>query len=41
MDDRNQFRKNMADELGEVVDGVATATLHRDTREIVTYALQK
>jgi len=38
MDDRNQFRKNMAEELGEVKDGVATAELHRDDREIVTYS---
>ena len=27
MEDRTQFRKNMADELGEPVNGVATATL--------------
>jgi hypothetical protein len=38
MDDRNQFRKNMADELAEPVDGVATAELHRDVRETVTYS---
>ena len=37
-DDRNQFRKTMADELGEAVDGVATAELHRDDREVVTYS---
>lgn len=37
MDDRNQFRKDMASELGEAIDGVATAELHRDDREIVTY----
>lgn len=37
MDDRTQFRKNMADELAEPVDGVATAELHRDARERVTY----
>ncbi len=36
-DDRNQFRKTMADELGVAVNGVATAQLHRDAREIVTY----
>jgi hypothetical protein len=38
MDDRNQFRKTMADELASPVDGVATAELHRDEREIVTYS---
>jgi hypothetical protein len=38
MDDRNQFRKTMADELGAPVDGVATAHLHRDAREAVTYS---
>lgn len=38
MDDRTQFRKTMADELGDVVDGVATATLHEDAREVVTYS---
>ncbi len=37
-DDRNQFRKTMADELGAAVDGVATADLHRDARETVTYS---
>ncbi len=37
-DDRNQFRKAMDDELGAPVDGVATAALHRDEREIVTYS---
>ena len=37
MNDRTQFRKDMADELGSPVDGVATAQLHRDDREIVTY----
>ncbi|MGJ8628904.1 MAG: cupin domain-containing protein [Sulfitobacter sp.] len=37
MNDRTQFRKNMADELGEVVDGVATAVLHKDSRETVSY----
>jgi len=36
-DDRNQFRKTMADELAAPVDGVATALLHRDAREVVTY----
>ncbi len=38
MDDRLQFRKTMADELGSPVDGVATATLHADDRETVTYS---
>lgn len=38
MDDRTQFRKTMADELGTPVNGVATATLHEDAREVVTYS---
>lgn len=38
MDDRNQFRKTMADELAAPTNGVATAELHRDDREIVTYS---
>lgn len=38
MDDRNQFRKTMADELAAPVNGVATAQLHRDDREVVTYS---
>ncbi len=38
MTDRTQFRKTMADELAAPVDGVATAHLHRDAREIVTYS---
>ena len=37
MDDRTQFRKNMVEELDAAIDGVATATLHRDAREVVTY----
>ncbi len=37
MDDRTQFRKNMADELAAPINGVATAELHRDDREVVTY----
>ncbi|MEP2640008.1 cupin domain-containing protein [Roseobacter sp.] len=37
-DDRTQFRKTMADELGTAVDGVATAELHRDTFEVVSYS---
>ena len=36
--DRNQFRKNMADELATPKDGVASAILHKDERETVTYA---
>jgi anti-sigma factor ChrR (cupin superfamily) len=35
--DRTQFRKTMADELTDPVHGVATAELHRDAREVVTY----
>lgn len=38
MDDRTQFRKAMADELRPPVNGVATADLHRDAREAVTYS---
>jgi len=38
MDDRTQFRKTMAEELASPVDGVATAKLHQDDREIVTYS---
>lgn len=38
MDDRNQFRKAMADELGSPADGVATAVLHKDDRETVTFS---
>ena len=37
MDDRNQFRKDMAGELGAKKNGIATATLHRDRFETVTY----
>ncbi len=37
-DDRTQFRKNMADELAAPVDGIATTTLHKDDREIVSYS---
>jgi len=37
MEDRGQFRKNMAEELSDPVDGVATALLHEDARERVTY----
>ncbi len=38
MDDRTQFRKTMADELAAPVNGVATAHLHKDGRETVTYS---
>lgn len=38
MDDRNQFRKDMADELAAPIEGVATAMLHKDDREIVSYS---
>lgn len=37
MDDHNQFRKTMAEELAAAIDGVAIAELHRDERETVTY----
>ncbi len=37
MDDRNQFRKTMADELGAVENGLVSAELHRDAQEVVTY----
>ncbi|MEP1963667.1 cupin domain-containing protein [Tateyamaria sp.] len=38
LNDRTQFRKTMADELGTPVDGVATALLHNDAFETVTYS---
>ncbi len=37
-DDRTQFRKTMAEELAAPVDGVATAILHKDDRETVSYS---
>lgn len=37
MDDRNQFRRNMASELTDKTNGIRRAELHRDAREIVTY----
>lgn len=37
-DDRTQFRKTMAEELGPELDGVRTARLHEDPREVVTYS---
>ncbi len=38
MEDRNQFRKTMAEELAAPENGVATAVLHKDKREVVTYS---
>ena len=38
MDDRTQFRKTMAEELATPSNGVATADLHRDDHEHVTYS---
>ena len=38
MDDRAQFRKDMASELSASKDGVSTAELHRDGREVVTFS---
>lgn len=38
MEDRVQFRKNMADELGAAVNGVASAILYQDARETVTFS---
>lgn len=38
MEDRNQFRKNMMEELAAPVDGVATAILHHDSDETVTFS---
>ena len=38
MDDRTQFRKDMAQDLPAAVGGVATTILHQDARETVTYA---
>ncbi|MEP5195462.1 MAG: cupin domain-containing protein [Roseobacter sp.] len=37
LEDRTQFRKTMADELAAPVKGVATAELHRDAFEVVSY----
>jgi len=37
MTDRNQFHNTMADELAAAENGVATAALHQDEREVVTY----
>ncbi|AZV76926.1 cupin [Parasedimentitalea marina] len=38
MADRTQFRKTMAEELAAPEDGIATAKLHEDDRETVTYS---
>jgi anti-sigma factor ChrR (cupin superfamily) len=38
MEDRNQFRKDMATETAPPIDGVATALLHRDRWETVTFS---
>jgi len=38
LDDRTQFHKDMAAELSRPVEGVASAELHRDAREVVRYA---
>ncbi|MEM7732699.1 MAG: cupin domain-containing protein [Pseudomonadota bacterium] len=38
MEDRTQFRKTMADHLAAPVAGVATAELHKDDWETVTYS---
>jgi len=37
MDDRNQFRKEMASLVGPEADGLKVAELHQDGRETVTY----
>ncbi len=37
LEDRTQFRRDMADQLGPVTDGVARGELHRDEREVVSY----
>jgi anti-sigma factor ChrR (cupin superfamily) len=38
MDDRDQFRKDMTTELAAPVNGVATAELHKDLHEVVTFS---
>ncbi|MEO9781261.1 MAG: cupin domain-containing protein [Sedimentitalea sp.] len=38
MEDRTQFRKTMAEKLAAPVEGVATAILHKDDREVVSYS---
>lgn len=39
LDDRTQFRRDMAAELGPFENGVARAELHRDAREVVSYVV--
>lgn len=41
MEDRTQFRKTMEEELGAFEEGVASAELFRDARELVRYASLK
>lgn len=38
MADRSQFRKDMAAELGAPAEGIATALLHQDAQETVTFS---
>lgn len=38
LQDRTRYRKTMAGELPAPVGGVASATLHRDAREVVTFS---
>jgi hypothetical protein len=38
MEDRNQFHKTMADEWAKPINGIATAQLHRDAQETVSYS---
>ncbi len=39
LEDRTQFRLNMAEEVGPIQDKIARAELHRDTREVVSYVV--
>lgn len=39
LDDRTQFRKDMAADLPDPINGVATSILHQDTRETVTFSV--
>ncbi len=38
-DDRVQFRKDMSQELAQPINGVATANLYQDDREVVTFSV--
>lgn len=38
MEDRTQFRKTMAEDLGAPINGVAMTELHRDADEVVSYS---